>query len=228
MTTEKNAAGQEPESLERREKEWRALQLAITQYSADYEYGDGGYCPTADELLLCDDFVQGLLSDNAFIKAIAQVYPVRTAAPVAPQEPTEKECEAAGRGPMPAGFGFKEGGLSDTPQERKRFEAYMRGHCWSIGEYDAVLRAYDTVLVRMLYGVWRDRGALAVPASAAAPLYRCVSCGFEDTKPLRDGVNNHWRKGYVPGLRPTSWEAFCYAGLKLVEDSATTLEKEQP
>ena len=57
-------------------------------------------------------------------------------------------------------------------------------------------------------------------------IYRCVSCGFEDTQPLRDGVNNHWRKGYVPGLRPTSREAICYAELKPV--SAAPTQEKQP
>lgn len=41
----------------------------------------------------------------------------------------------------------------------------------------------------------------------------CPSCGFTDKQQLRDGVNNHWRKGYKPGLRPTSAEAICYQGL---------------
>ena len=73
--------------------------------------------------------------------------------------PTLAECEAAGRGP---GLGNGEGGLPDTPEERARFEAYMRGHCWDFGRYDEGKRCYETVLVRMLYGVWRDRGALPI------------------------------------------------------------------
>ena len=56
---------------------------------------------------------------------------------------------------------YVEGGLSNTLEERTRFEAYMRGHCWKVGEYNAETQCYDTVLIRMLYGVWRDRGALA-------------------------------------------------------------------
>ena len=59
-------------------------------------------------------------------------------------------------------------------------------------------------------------------------IYRCVSCGFEDTQPLRDGVNNHWRKGYVPGLRPTSREAICYAELKPVSAAPTQAEQPTP
>lgn len=53
-------------------------------------------------------------------------------------------------------------------------------------------------------------------AEPIADLWRCVSCGFEDTSCLRDGVNNHWRKGYVEGLRPTSAEAICYSELKRI------------
>lgn len=77
------------------------------------------------------------------------------------RHPTPVECDAAGRGP---GIGldgvFREGGMPNTPDERARFEAYMRGHCWDVGGYDAINGCYDTTLVRMLYGVWRDRGAL--------------------------------------------------------------------
>ena len=77
------------------------------------------------------------------------------------RHPTLDECGAAGMGPtyMP-GHGYTEGGLKDTPEERERFEAYMRGHCWDVGDYDDAKHCYDTVGVRMLYGVWRDRGAL--------------------------------------------------------------------
>lgn len=77
------------------------------------------------------------------------------------RHPTLEECETAGRGPSNyPGKEFESGGLPDTPDERARFEAYMRGHCWQVGKYDESLRCYDTVGVRMLYGVWRDRGAL--------------------------------------------------------------------
>lgn len=78
-----------------------------------------------------------------------------------PRHPTIAECEAAGRGPDNyPGKPYEVGGLPDTSEERARFEAYMRGHCWSHGLYDNETRSYDTVQVRMLYGVWRDRGAL--------------------------------------------------------------------
>lgn len=81
------------------------------------------------------------------------------ARPDAQEPPTLDECFAAGKGPEQMDT-FREGGLPNTPEERARFEAYMRGHCWSIGEYSDDKQCYDTVLVRMLYGVWRDRGAL--------------------------------------------------------------------
>lgn len=76
------------------------------------------------------------------------------------RHPTLAECEAAGRGPIQEAGKYREGGLPNTPEERERFEAYMRGHCWSVGGYDAEKDCYDTVGVRMLYGVWRDRGSL--------------------------------------------------------------------
>jgi hypothetical protein len=74
---------------------------------------------------------------------------------------TVDECYAAGRGPDNyPGKPFSSGGLPDTPEERERFEAYMRGHCWAVGEYDAKLGIYEEMTARCLYGLWRDRGAM--------------------------------------------------------------------
>ena len=69
---------------------------------------------------------------------------------LAEAHPTTEECEAMGRN----------GGLPDTPEERTRFEAYMRGHSWEPGPYDGKKGCYWETVPRMLYGVWRDRGAL--------------------------------------------------------------------
>ena len=77
------------------------------------------------------------------------------------RHPTLAECEAAGRGPEYNGTKYSEGGLPNTQEERERFEAYMRGHCWDVGAYDTEKKCYDTVPVRQLYGVWRDRGSLS-------------------------------------------------------------------
>lgn len=77
------------------------------------------------------------------------------------RHPTLTECEAAGRGPDNyPGKPFEVGGLSATKEERARFEAYMRGHCWDVGHYVDADECYDTTFVRCLFGVWRDRGAL--------------------------------------------------------------------
>ena len=81
-----------------------------------------------------------------------------------PTEPTVDECFAAGQGPAVTDK-FREGGLPNTAEERARFEAYMRGHCWDFGNYDSERQCYDTVSVRMLYGVWRDRGLLSAALS---------------------------------------------------------------
>ena len=78
-----------------------------------------------------------------------------------PRHPTLAECEAAGRGPKNyPGKPFEVGGLPATKEERARFEAYMRGHCWDVGHYVDAEECYDTTFVRCLFGVWRDRGAL--------------------------------------------------------------------
>ena len=78
-----------------------------------------------------------------------------------PRHPTLDECHSAGVGPtyVPT-KGYSEGGLPNDADERARFEAYMRGHCWDVGKFDASTNSYDTVHVRCLYGVWRDRGSL--------------------------------------------------------------------
>jgi len=82
------------------------------------------------------------------------------------RHPTLEECEKAGIGPVNVpGKGYSEGGLPNTAEERARFEAYMRGHCWDFGAFDAKTNSYDTVEVRRLYGVWRDRGWLAMKAA---------------------------------------------------------------
>jgi hypothetical protein len=81
--------------------------------------------------------------------------------PHAPRHPTLAECEAAGRGPENyPGKPLEVGGLPATKEERARFEAYMRGHCWDVGHYVDADECYDTTFVRCLWGVWRDRGAL--------------------------------------------------------------------
>lgn len=49
-------------------------------------------------------------------------------------------------------------GSPHDEHERLCFEAYMRGHCWSYGEWDG--KSYGDVGTRMLFGVWRDRAAI--------------------------------------------------------------------
>lgn len=79
----------------------------------------------------------------------------------AARHPTLQECEAAGRGPSNyPGKPYESGGLPDTPEERARFEAYMKGHCWKVSAYNEQERSYGDVSTRCFYGVWRDRGAL--------------------------------------------------------------------
>ncbi len=88
---------------------------------------------------------------------------LKRGAPAIARHPTLAECEAAGKGPPTYIHG-----LPNTPEERARFEAYMRGHCWVVGSYVEAERSYDTVAVRRLYGVWRDRGSLPTIHGATA------------------------------------------------------------
>lgn len=91
-----------------------------------------------------------------------------------PRQPTLNECHSAGVGPtyVPT-RGYNEGGLPNDADERARFEAYMRGHCWDVGKFDAATNSYDTMHVRCLYGVWRDRG-VAVAEAALAKLFLAI------------------------------------------------------
>ena len=65
------------EGIERRKTEWRRLDEAINAYMEEYEYGETGYSPSKMELALIRDCLQGLIADEDFMRAIAQVYPVR-------------------------------------------------------------------------------------------------------------------------------------------------------
>lgn len=52
-------------------------------------------------------------------------------------------------------------GSPHNDYERQLFEEYLRGHCWHCGEWLADKGYYEDMLTRMLFGVWRDRAALA-------------------------------------------------------------------
>lgn len=51
-------------------------------------------------------------------------------------------------------------GAPHNEQERLRFEAYMRGHCWKVGEWNAEKCCYEDMTCRMLFAVWRDRASM--------------------------------------------------------------------
>ena len=76
------------------------------------------------------------------------------------RHPTLAECEAAGHSPAYKDCEYSEGGLPDTPEERERFETYMTGKGWYFGGFDTKKHWYDSISIRQLYHVWRDRGAL--------------------------------------------------------------------
>lgn len=59
---------------------------------------------------------------------------------------------------MAAHFGAK--GSPHSEEERLLFEAYMKAHCWRVGEWDDK-GFYSELLTRMLFGVWRDHAAMA-------------------------------------------------------------------
>ena len=101
-----------------------------------------------------------------------------------PRHPTLDECGAAGNGGTYSAAVYTEGGLPDTTDERARFEAYMRGHCWDTAKYDDRLHCYDTTTVRMLYGVWRDRGSLPTVWPNALGQEPCAAVCARSPAPL--------------------------------------------
>jgi hypothetical protein len=57
-------------------------------------------------------------------------------------------------------------GAPHSERERELFEAYMRGHCWAVGEWNAEKCCYDDQSTRVLWAMWRDRAALAYQVAA--------------------------------------------------------------
>ncbi len=57
-------------------------------------------------------------------------------------------------------------GAPHLEAERLLFEAYMAGHNWVAGPWDAEKRCYAEMTTRMLWAVWRDRSALAFQVEA--------------------------------------------------------------
>lgn len=51
-------------------------------------------------------------------------------------------------------------GAPHNEQERLRFEAYMRGHCWAVGDWNAEKCCYEDIQTRVFFALWRDRAAL--------------------------------------------------------------------
>lgn len=78
-----------------------------------------------------------------------------------------------------------ETGVKHSEKERQLFIAYMQGHCWKAGPWDAERSEYLDMHTRVLYAVWRARGALA--AQAAAVPEPCEIC----KKPV-DGHSGRW------------------------------------
>lgn len=91
-----STTAQKPDDEARRFAEWDALNKAIGEYVSEYEHGDNGYQPTRQERLLIFDCIQGLLVEQAYLKAIAQVYPIRTQFASVPSAMGTSACPLCG------------------------------------------------------------------------------------------------------------------------------------
>lgn len=77
-----------------------------------------------------------------------------------------------------------ETGAPHSEYERTLFEAYMKGHSWAHGEWLADRQYYDDMQTRILFAIWRDRGAL----EEFTKKYNCGNC----RQCLADIVRNGW------------------------------------
>jgi hypothetical protein len=66
-------------------------------------------------------------------------------------------------------------GAPHSEPERALFEAYMRGHCWGVGEWNAEKGHYGDIWSRTHFAVWRDRAALSAPSPKAASAQKGLS-----------------------------------------------------
>jgi hypothetical protein len=51
-------------------------------------------------------------------------------------------------------------GAPHNEQERLRFEAYQRGHCYQVGVWNPEKVCYEDIPNRVMFSIWRDRAAL--------------------------------------------------------------------
>lgn len=51
-------------------------------------------------------------------------------------------------------------GVPHSEKERNLFLEYLRGHCWPDGEWNKDTNEYSDRYTRVLYAVWRARGAV--------------------------------------------------------------------
>lgn len=61
-------------------------------------------------------------------------------------------------------------GAPHNETERLLFEAYLKGHCWACGDWDAAKGYYTDQSTRIMFALWRDRAALVLPKPALTSL----------------------------------------------------------
>lgn len=80
VATPSAVAEQEPDTVQRRAREWDALHTTIREFVGDYYMpGDGGdYNPPPEIRAVICDAVHGLIGEEDFLNALVKVYSVRS------------------------------------------------------------------------------------------------------------------------------------------------------
>jgi len=117
-------------------------------------YSNGGY---TRKFCALESEARELATDGEALSHPDQVYPffgrAHGADDAQPVAITEAMAEEMGAGDSP-----------HSEPERLLFEAYSKGHCWAVGEWNG--RYYVDMSDRILFAYWRDRAALAARDTA--------------------------------------------------------------
>lgn len=97
--------------------------------------------------------------------------------------------EAPSQAATDAAFRMGAVGAPHNETERLLFEAYLKGHCWDCGDWDAAKGYYTDQSTRVMFAIWRDRAALVLPCIPVPPAVaqrndgdRSAARGTEDSR----------------------------------------------
>jgi RimJ/RimL family protein N-acetyltransferase len=86
----------------------------------------------------------------------------------APAVRPETDAQACTRPSVESAHQMGARGAPHSEAERQLFEAYMKGHCWKVGDWIPDKQTYADMSTRVLFAVWRDRAALGSNAATSS------------------------------------------------------------